>query len=557
MACTLDPSYIQNSHPLILEKLKNCGDLSDSQITAVQSLLLSGNTAYGNPSTWNEQTVEQLSILAVYFKSDLCNTLSFNVRRKFFSVLRKQKIPMKKLRTFFTECNSESATVSNITAVTIADASFPFGFNSTQFDLYLDIAVLQNNLAAITEKVVDTSFQTVILNKLNQIYPSGLNDGVLQLLGSASRVATTDDISKWNITIIDTLSSLMDSNGGLWEPEKSKAVIMRYLSMGNPSLGSTEINVVGSNICTLDISVLESITAESLKAVLSPDLSSCSIEQKSALYIIANSSFSNQRSNAKTYYQLMSPYLGGAPLEDIQALSTHNISMDITVFTSLSSAVLKALNVMTAQALMGVNVADLKLFEHSSVVQSWVSQQNQSDLDMLNIGIIKTNSNNYTAIISTATPSTRTATDTAISSVTNFTTMTTIINIPATTNTKLTTTAFPTTSFKITPSIGTNVNTPATTNTILTTTASPTKGFEISTSVGTNVNTPATTNTSLTTTASPTTRFEITPSIGTNVNTLANTNASLTTTHYSWNNCQHACDYQYQPNHHYICHYKF
>ncbi|XP_053085694.1 uncharacterized protein LOC113525404 isoform X2 [Pangasianodon hypophthalmus] len=341
MACTLDSSYIQNSHPLMLEKLKNCGDLSDSQITAVQSLLLSGNTAYGNPSTWNEQTVEQIGILAVYFKSDLCNALSFNVRRKFFSVLRKQKIPMKKLRTFFTECNSESATVSNITAVTIADASFPFGFNSTQFDLYLDIAVLQNNLAAITEKVVDTSLQTVILNKLNQIYPSGLTDGVLQLLGSASRVATIDDISKWNITIIDTLSSLIDSNDGLWEPEKSKAVIMRYLSMGNSSLGSAEINVVGSNICTLDISVLENITAESLKEVLSPDLSSCSIEQKSALYIIANSSFSNQRSNAKTYYQLMSPYLGGAPLEDIQALSTHNISMDITVFTSLSSAVLK------------------------------------------------------------------------------------------------------------------------------------------------------------------------------------------------------------------------
>ncbi|MCJ8736339.1 hypothetical protein PDJAM_G00258650 [Pangasius djambal] len=339
MACTLDSSYIQNSHPLILEKLKNCGDLSDSQITAVQSLLLSGNTAYGNPSTWNEQTVEQLSILAVYLKSDLCSTLSFNVKRKFVSVLRKHKIPMKKLRTLFTECNSESATVSNITAVTIADASFPFGFNSTQFDLYLDIAVLQDNLAAITDKVVDTSLQTVILNKLNQ----------------------------------------------------SKAVIMRYLSMGNRSLGSAEINAVGSNICTLNISVLESITAESLKAVLSPDLSSCTIEQKSALYIIANTSFSNQRNNAETYYQIMRPYLGGAPVEDIQALSTQNISMDITIFISLDPAVLKILNVSTVRDLMGVNIADLKLFENSSMVKSWVSRQNQSDLNTLNLGIINHN----------------------------------------------------------------------------------------------------------------------------------------------------------------------
>ncbi|XP_053471223.1 uncharacterized protein LOC128601852 [Ictalurus furcatus] len=391
MACTLDSSYIQNSDPLILEKLKNCGDLSDSQITAVQSRLLSGNTAYGNPSTWNEQTVEQLGILAVYFKSDLCNTLNFNVKRKFLSVLREQKIPMWKIRTFFIECNSESATVSDITAATIADASFPFGFNSTQFDLYLDVAVLQDNLAAITEKVVDTSLQTVILNKLNQIYTSGLDDGVLQLLGSTSRVASIDDISNWNITIIDTLSSLMDSKDGQWEPEKSKAVIMRYLSMDNRSMGSAEISVVGSNICTLDISVLENISAESLKALLSPDLSSCSIEQKSALYIIANSSFSNQRSNAMTYYQLMSPYLGGAPVEDIQALSALNISMDITIFMSLNPAVLQILNVSTVRYLMGVNIADLKLFENSSVVQSWVSQQDQSDLNTLNLGIINHN----------------------------------------------------------------------------------------------------------------------------------------------------------------------
>lgn len=53
--------------------------------------------------------------------------------------------------------------------MTIADESFPFGLNSTQFDLYLDIVVLQDNLAAITDKVVDASLQTVILNKLNQV----------------------------------------------------------------------------------------------------------------------------------------------------------------------------------------------------------------------------------------------------------------------------------------------------------------------------------------------------------------------------------------------------
>ncbi|KAM9454118.1 uncharacterized protein Hap1MRO34_020033 [Clarias gariepinus] len=65
--------------------------------------------------------------------------------------------------------------------------------------------------------------------------------------------------------------------------------------------------------------------------------------------------------------------------------------MDITTFISLNPAVLKMLNVSTVRGLMGVNIAELQLFENSSVVQSWVSQQNQSDLNTLNLGIINHN----------------------------------------------------------------------------------------------------------------------------------------------------------------------
>lgn len=47
MACTLDGSYIQNSNPLILDKLKACKSLSDSQVAAMEAQLLSGTTKYG------------------------------------------------------------------------------------------------------------------------------------------------------------------------------------------------------------------------------------------------------------------------------------------------------------------------------------------------------------------------------------------------------------------------------------------------------------------------------------------------------------------------------
>lgn len=53
----------------------------------------------------------------------------------------------------------------------------------------------------------------------SQAYPDRLSDEVLQVLGSASRTATPDDVRKWSVTKIDTLSSLMDQRNGDWDPE--------------------------------------------------------------------------------------------------------------------------------------------------------------------------------------------------------------------------------------------------------------------------------------------------------------------------------------------------
>ncbi|XP_037399296.1 uncharacterized protein LOC108414847 [Pygocentrus nattereri] len=404
MACTLDPTYIQNSDPLILEKLKNCGDLSVSQVTAIQTLLFSGNTSYGNPSKWTQQTLDQLGILPLYldqsFWGKFSSTTTTTFLRSFFPSLRKQKVQKWKLRTLFTAANSFTAksintkaraltraacTTGNITEATIADPSFPLGYDSTQFDACLDNTFLKDNIAAITEKVIDSSFLTIILSKLNQLFPSGLSDSVVQILNAMSRVATVSDISKWNITTTDTLSSLMNVINGDWTSDQSKAIIMKYLSVAVNTLGTAEINAIGSNLCSLDSSVLKSITAQSLKSVNPVNVSSCSIDQKSALYSIANSSFSTQRSDPTVFYQLISSYLGGAPVEDIIALSALNVSMDITTFLNLNPDVIKALNVNTVISLMGQNKADLKLFENTTTVRMWAAQQYNSELAVLGL----------------------------------------------------------------------------------------------------------------------------------------------------------------------------
>ncbi|XP_050958908.1 uncharacterized protein LOC127160258 [Labeo rohita] len=402
LTCTLEPVYIQNSDPAIIESLKNCRDLSDAQISAVQTLLLSGETVYGSSSGWDQQMLESLDTLPLYFTGDFWSRFSAPTKRKYLKVfmplLRTRNTEKPKLKKLFKNCNavldaqsrirrSADCTAGNITEATIADASFPFGYTAAQFDACLTVRVLRDNLAAVTEKVDDSDFQRIILSKLKQVYPAGLSDSALQLLASVSRQATLDEIRTWNVTSIDTLTALMDHNNGEWDKDKSKEVILRYLSVTGHTLGSNELNVIGSNICALNISTLQSITAGDLSNAEVLDLSSCSYEQKSVLYVTANSSFRAQRSNGPIYFHLISPYLGGAPVEDVRALASSNITMDISTFRSLSIPVVTGLSVSDVRALMGSAVGDLKVFENDSVVQAWIASQPQSQLDTLNVGL--------------------------------------------------------------------------------------------------------------------------------------------------------------------------
>ncbi|KAA0721635.1 hypothetical protein E1301_Tti021717 [Triplophysa tibetana] len=330
LTCTLEPKEIQNSHPIIIESLKTCSDLSDDQISAVETLLISGNTTYGDSSSWDQQTLDHLGVLPLYFSNSFWRRFSGTVKRRYLKVfmplLKDRNTEKHKLKKLFKNCNAEletrsrmirsaGCTLGNVTEAIIADASFPFGYTAAQFDACLDFTILKSNLAAVTDKVDDSDFQRIILNKLKQ----------------------------------------------------SKEVILRYLSVDSHTLGTNELNAVLSNLCTLDVSTLHSITADSLRNANVPDLSSCTFEQKSVVYTTARSSFSTKR--------------------DIKALASENITIDITTFRSLAIPVVKSLNVADARALMGVAVADLKLFENDSVVQAWITSQRQSQLDVLNLNL--------------------------------------------------------------------------------------------------------------------------------------------------------------------------
>uniref|UniRef100_A0A8C9X0G2 Uncharacterized protein n=1 Tax=Sander lucioperca TaxID=283035 RepID=A0A8C9X0G2_SANLU len=278
MCCTLDATYIVNSDPSILEKLKNCPDLTNAQAAAVEALLQSGKTQYGAPSTWDYQTLKDLGMLPLYLTST------------FYSNFYKVK-----------KVSVNGCTVGTITQVTISDETFPFNYDDiTQFNCCLSASTVKDNLAAITMKVDQVEYLQIAY-AANSTIP----EDQVQVLGPASRVASISDINLWTITQIDTLSALMDPSNG--------NQVCYYLSNKGNKLGSAELNAIGgANLCSLDVEVLKNISQQSLKEANALTVSNCTTEKKKVLFTIATQAFATMtRSTVPvSSYQLTQPFIG-------------------------------------------------------------------------------------------------------------------------------------------------------------------------------------------------------------------------------------------------------
>ncbi|KAK2817326.1 hypothetical protein Q5P01_025517 [Channa striata] len=433
MCCTLDGPYIQNSDPSILETVKNCPGLTSSQVAAVQTVLLSGKTQYGAPSTWNLQTLKNLGMSPLYLTSTFYKNFDTSTKQQFlgyFLVVLKNNGVGPQLRGSMKQqirlsINSKSkraidnsCTVGNITQVTISDSTFPFSYvDLNQFNYCLSPSTVRDNLDAITAKVDQADYLQIVLNKLQEAY--GANSMIpeyqVQLLGPASRVATVDNINTWTVTQIDTLAALMDSSNGPWDPSLAKAIISKYLSTAGNQLGSAELNAIGgANLCALDVDVLKNISQQSLKNAGALNVTKCTAEKQTVLFSIAVQAFSPSTRAAPpvSSYQLTKPYIGGADLNYIRSLVGSDVNMDLSTFVSLNPNIVLNLTVSEVQNLLGNNVADLKSYENQTLVRSWISSQYQSQLDALQIGLV----GGRASPTSTDTPATTTSSSTTSSS---------------------------------------------------------------------------------------------------------------------------------------------
>ncbi|XP_039655153.1 mesothelin-like protein [Perca fluviatilis] len=543
MCCTLDGTYIENSDPSILEKLKNCPDLTNAQAAAVEALLQSGKTQA--PSTWDYQTLKNLGMLPLYLTSTFYSNFDKKTKQMFLEyflkVIASNGVDRQKKARMMEEIRKSNrkqvkskrsivngCTVGTITQVTISDETFPFNYDDiTQFNCCLSVSTVKDNLAAITMKVDQVEYLQIVLSKLREAYAanSTIPEDQVQVLGPASRVASISEINLWTITQIDTLSGLMDPSNGPWDPSMAKAIISKYLSNEGNTLGSAELNAIGgANLCSLDVEVLKNISQQSLKEADALMVSNCTTEKKEVLFTIATQAFATMtRSTVPvSSYQLTQPFIGGASLDYVRSLVPSNINMDVATFTSLDPNVVLNLTVSDIQGLLGSNVADLKSYENQTLVQNWITRQSQTELNTLGVGLV---GGRAASTATTISPTTTTGSATITNSQTTTTGLATITNSQTTTTGSATATNSQTTttgSATATNSQTTTTSSPTITNSQTTTTGSPTI-----------TNSPTTTTGSATITNSQTTTTglaTITNSQTTTTGSATATNSQTTTT---------------------------
>ncbi|NWX34693.1 MSLNL protein, partial [Notiomystis cincta] len=406
LVCDLEPGSIPASDPAILENLKLCPALTGAQRDALNALLLTGATAYGDPSSWDLQTLQDLGPLALALNQTTLRLVTEAAREDFRRSIaatsssqghsQREKSPIL-LRTFAAASaashprlkRSEDCWLCDpITADSIADCVL--FLSPEQLDLCLSSDVLVENLETVLELPFTTDTSRILKKKVDEFFPSGIPEEQLKRLGLLSRLYTEQEISQWAVTSSDTLSALLDPSGGEWRDSQVQQLLSRFLALGGSLTGPLLREIGGERLCKLGEEQIQQIPAEAMGTAGQLNISLCSQTKKEQLYRKAREAFASLASTPGLYYCHIWPFLGGAPAEDLKDLANAGvaINMDLNTFLALNPQELQKLSVTDVKNLLGENLPELKKAEHEPLVVSWVQRQPQRELDcVLGIGL--------------------------------------------------------------------------------------------------------------------------------------------------------------------------
>ncbi|GCC35501.1 hypothetical protein chiPu_0013986, partial [Chiloscyllium punctatum] len=383
LTCDLEGSIIENSDITILDSLRNCNSYSEDQMNAIEKVFSTRVTRFGSPSSWTSQTVSRLGNLPFALTStwNQVNQLVFSeaiprfIRKlKRFTKSKDVVRFLKRLRQRRRVRRATGCTVGQITSEAINELT-PVNYDAAQLEVCLSNTLLKGNVEELGALDFDSDQLQVLKTKLNQIYPNGLPENQIQLLGNISTVFNATEVSSWNITQVETLAALMMQQ---LENTTVKSIITRYLELGG-TLNEVSVKAIGGpNLCTLDESQL--MTISKLTNAGSLDISTCTQSKKNLLYSQAVSELISQRNNTIVYFNLIKSYLDGARASDLEFLANNDVNMDVATFIKLNPEEVAKLSAEQLKGLLGVNLPALQTEANETVVLAWVNSHLESEV---------------------------------------------------------------------------------------------------------------------------------------------------------------------------------
>ncbi|KFQ78364.1 Mesothelin, partial [Phoenicopterus ruber ruber] len=402
LVCDLSGEYIRSSGGNLLKRLSQCESFLPDQEEAIRSVITSGNTTFGPPVAWSAFTLDELSGLISVLDHGILKKIPKNaltvwlknfahdspLSREQLATIVEELLPTRHKRA--DGCPPDK----QITEMVLNDVLMPVYYSPEELRACLKNVSLENHLSQILTYSFSTQQLAVLKSDLDETYPDGYPESLLTKLGLLVSFVTPEDVSKWNVTSADTLDALLRNQP---PNNQASAIIKRYIGLGN-ALNATALNAIGAKyVCLLNATELNMIDSNNLKlASLNP--AACSQLTKDILYAKAKRAFSD-RHNSPAYYELIEPYLGGAPGEDLRALSKDSVNMEVSTLAKLRRDSLMSLTPPEVQGLLGMNLRDLEKWQNKSPIREWVQMQKQSELDELGVGLTGGTQEGYMNIV--------------------------------------------------------------------------------------------------------------------------------------------------------------
>ncbi|XP_007640336.1 mesothelin [Cricetulus griseus] len=391
LVCDLPGKYVVKSSEVLLPWLAGCrGPLNEGQEEAVREALRSGRSPYGPPSRWSVSTLNALQGLLTVLDESIIHSIPKDVKAEWLQHISRgpswRGIKLTAMIPRFRRDTERKACPPGMEPHKV-DENLIF-YQNWELEACVDGAMLATQMDLVNEIPFTYEQLDIFKHKLDETYPQGYPESLIQQLGHFFRYISPEDIHRWNVSSPDTVKTLLKVTKGQKMDAQVTALIACYLRGGghlDQDIVKAMDDIPLTYLCDFKPQNLHSIPSSFMWLVKPQDLNNCSQRHLDILYQKACLAFQN--SSRQEYFEKIRTFLGGASVEDLRALSQQNLSMDLATFKKLQVDALVGLTVAEVQKLLGPHIADLKTEEDKSPVRDWLFQQRQEDLDRLGLGL--------------------------------------------------------------------------------------------------------------------------------------------------------------------------